>query len=167
MKVITSIAVFMVVEDGVVLKRSAAEVTCFKDLLYVEIDALVAGLSWIIQNVDDVHTKSLDVIFCGGARTKLKRDISAGSMINDYGYADIMKMVQEFNVVTYSTQGKIDSDDSAYDLFGFASKVFALFYGDDQSYNHQIIEKDDKNHMTIVGEPEIHWRNGAPKEVWI
>ena len=168
MKTLTSIAVFLVVEDGVVLKRSAAEITCFKDILYAEIDALIAGLSWIIQNVEDVHTKSLDVIFCGSARMKIKRDITAGSMLNDYGYNELMTLVQEFNTVSYAIQGKIIDDDPVYDLTTFASKVFELMYGDDQSYSHQIISKDEAtNKMTIVGEPEIHWRNGSPQEVWI
>ena len=163
----TIIAVFLVIEDNKLLKRSFAEVTDCKELLYAEIDALKAGMSWIVQNVEDIHAKSLDVIFCGGGRTKMKRDITAGSMLNEYGYRDLMKLVLEFNTVSYSIQGKIIDDDPIYDLYSYATKAFELMYGDDNGYMHKIIDKvEGTNKILIVGEPEIHWRNGSPQEVW-
>ena len=161
------IGVFLVVENNKVLKRSSSEIFFCTDILYAEIDTLKAGMSWIVQNVEDIHAKSLDIIFCGGGRIKMKRDITAGSLLNDYCYRDLMKLVLEFNTVSYSIQGKIIDDNPVYDLYGYATKVFALMYGDDNGYTHQIVDKvEGTNRLIIVGEPEIHWRNGSPQEVW-
>jgi hypothetical protein len=170
-KIPVMIELFLVMRGDKLLKRSFTETSSYSNegAPYAEIDAFAAGLSWIIQNVSDINKERLEVVFCGAARTKVKKDIENGILLNDYKLESILDMISKFDGITYSTQGKIiteDSDDK-FDLYNFTNKVFEMHYGRNIGFMHTIYEEvgEDKK-MMIVGEPEIRWRNGSPVVEW-
>jgi hypothetical protein len=163
------ISVFLVIRDGKLLKRSFAEIDGYTNegVLYAEIDALVAGISWIIQNVPDINREKLEVVFCGTSRTKIIKGIKNGEWFNDYKRAQVLGMVHQFDDVKYFSQGEIIDDNPIYDLYGFANKIFELYYGRDNGYLHTIYEETGENKkMMIVGEPEVRWKDGYPNTEW-
>ena len=170
-KTTVMIGAFLVLRENNLLKRSFAELCGYmgEGTAYAEIDALAAGLSWIIQNVPDIERETLEVVFCGVARTKIKKDIENGALLNDYKLKQVLEMILKFDNVIYSSQGKIigEDDDDTYNLYDFANKVFELYYGRNNGYMHAIYEEVGENRkMMIVGEPEMRWKKGLPIEEW-
>jgi hypothetical protein len=170
-KITVMIEVFLVLRGDKLLKRSFAETSAYSSegIPYGEIDAFAAGLSWIIQNVPDVDNERLEVVFCGAARTKVKKDIENGALFNNYKLESILAMICKFGGVIYSSQGKIitEDDNDIFNLYDFANKVFELHYGRDIGFMHTIYEEVGENKkMMIVGEPEIRLRGGSPTEGW-
>ena len=170
-KIMSMVEVFLVVRGDKLLKRSFAETCAYSSegMPYGEIDALASGLSWIIQNVPDVSKERLEVVFCGAARTKVKKDIENGLLMNDYQLEHILAMICKFDGITYSSQGKIitEDDNDIFDLYNFANKVFEMYYGRDNGFMHTVYEEVGENKkMMIVGEPEIRWKTGSPTMGW-
>ena len=166
-KIIVAIRVFLVTRDGKIIKRGFSETSsyAFNGMQYAEIDALGEGLSWIIANVPGFEKEKLEVFFCGASRTTMKKDIEVGVLMNGYRCKEIFDMIEKFDEVRYTSQGKIISEDSAFDLYEFSNKVFELHYGRDNGYVHIVYEYiNGKPHF--IGEPELWWRNGAPSEAW-
>ena len=170
-KIPVMIELFLVMRGDKLLKRSFTETSAYNNegMPYAEIDALATGLSWIIQNVPDIYKERLEVVFCGAARTKVKKDIENGALFNNYKLERILKMICKFDGVIYSSQGKIitEDDNDIFNLYDFTNKVFELHYGRDIGFMHTVYEEvgEDKK-MMIVGEPEIRWRNGSPVVGW-
>jgi hypothetical protein len=170
-KTTVTIEVFLVLRGDKLLKRSFAETCAYANegTSYGEIDAFAAGLSWIIQNVPDVDKERLEVVFCGAARTKVKKDIENGALFNNYKLESILAMICKFGGVIYSSQGKIitEDDNDIFNLYDFANKVFELHYGRDIGFMHTIYEEVGENKkMMIVGEPEMWLKYGSPTEGW-
>jgi len=153
-KTTTMIGVFLVLKDNKLLKRSFAEVCGYTNegVAYAEIDALTAGLSWIIQNVPGIEREKLEVIFCGSARVRMKKDIENGALLNNYKLYQVLKMVLMFDDVSYHSQGKIisEDDDDTFDLYNFANKAFEFYYGRDNGYVHTIYEEVGENKKMMI-----------------
>lgn len=167
------IGVFLVFRDGKLLKRGFGEMTAYTSEHLAESDTLVAGLSWITQNVPlpDTECESLNVIFCGGSRIAMKKNMEHGTISEIYRYDDIMTEIvkAKYGSVSYSAQGKIIDDNPIYDLFSFATKVFEMFYGKDNGYTHPVYEEvksGEKTKMMMVGDPEIRQRNKSIFTEW-
>jgi hypothetical protein len=167
------IGVFLVFRDGKFLKRGFGEITGYTKEQLAEFDTLAAGLSWITRNVPlpDTECETLNVIFCGGSRTSMKKNMERGAISDIYRYDDIMTEIvkAKYGSVSYSAQGKIIDDDPVYDLFGFATKVFEMFYGKDNGYTHPVYEEiknGEKTKMMMVGDPEIRQRTKTMDTEW-
>lgn len=165
------IGVFLVFRDGKLLKRGFAEMTAYTSERLAESDTLVAGLSWITQNVPDTECETLSVIFCGGSRMTMKKNMEHGTISEIYRYDDIMTEIvkSKYDRVSYSVQGKIIDDNPVYDLFGFSTKVFEMLYGKDTGYTHPVyeeVENGDKKRVVMVGDPEIRQRNTSIFTEW-
>ena len=165
------VSVFMVVRGDKLLKRSFKEINDYTpefSAQYSEIDAFTAGLEWICKNIPDLSTERLEVVFSGISRTKIKKDIENSTTLNGYKRDHIFKMLEKFNAVLYSAQGKIYSEEEndMYNLYAFSDKIFEMFYGRDNGFMHQIYDTTDSKHGIIVGEPELRWREGNPKSEW-
>jgi len=168
LKIRSIIGVYMVLRDGKLLKRSFAEMVGYNDEELAESDALANGLAWISKNIPDIERERLDVALCGNGRTDMKKKLENGGE-NIHRRSEIMKIIIQFDEVHYAAQGKIIDDDPMYDLFGFANKVFELFYGRDNGYMHHVYEEEEiggKIKVTMIGEPEIHHKNRKPDWVW-
>ena len=165
---------FLVIEDGKILKRSFSECSIFFAEENAEIGAFRTGLEWILQNKKNIGDINIQVIFCGAPRVEIKKKVDDGTFFSKspdgnyyetYCAGDIYPMLLLFNKVTYSTAsrvmfggGKDDDSESArkFDMFGAVTKLFELFYGTDNGYGHP----------AVGGQPELRWGNGAPREVW-
>ena len=128
---------------------------------------------WITKNipVEDTECEFLNVVFCGGSRTSIKKIMEQGTIPGIYRYDDIMTEIvkAKYGHVSYSAQGKIFDDDPIFDLFGFATKVFGMLYGQDNGYTHSVYEETEvggKKKMIMVGEPEIRQRNAPINTEW-
>jgi hypothetical protein len=165
------IGMFLVFKDDKFLKRGFAEITGYTREELAEFDTLATGLAWITKNVPDTECESLNVIFCGGTRTQLKKIMEHGTISETHRYNDIATEITKakYGHVSYSAQGKIIDDDPVYDLFGFATKVFGMLYGQDNGYTHPVYEEVEiggKKVMRMVGEPEIRQRNDSVITEW-
>lgn len=170
-KSLVCVAVFMVVRGGKLLKRSFSEINCYTQefaMQYSELDAFMAGLSWISENIPDLDKQKLEIVFSGSARTKIKNDIEKSTTVNNYNRSDILQMLKNFGSVTFSAQGKIysDDDDDTFNLYEFSNKVFEMYYGRDNGFMHQVYENASNNTIVLVGDPELRTRDERPIEEW-
>ncbi|HPE06145.1 MAG TPA: hypothetical protein PLW50_00290 [Smithellaceae bacterium] len=168
-KLPVAVAVYLVMRGDKLLKRSFMHTTEYNSdgFQYAEIDALHEGLSWIIANVDNPDSESVDVVFCGATRVKVKNNIENGTTFNEYKLESILDMISKLKGIRYSVQGKIISDDPVYDLYGFSTRAFEMYYGSDNGFTHDIFDMKDPKHIKLVGEPEMWLRNGFVPARWI
>ena len=162
------IGVFLVFKDNKFLKRGYGEITGYTKESLAEFDTLAAGLKWMTQNIPDTECEALNVIFCGGSRNSMKKDMEHGAVSGIYRYDDIMTEIlkAKYDRVSYSAQGKIIDDDPVYDLFGFSTKVFENFYGKDNGWTHPVVEGWGEKKVTMVGDPEIRQRGNQMNTEW-
>jgi len=149
-----TVAIFVVVADGKLVKRSFTINGYFVDDTMNEIDAFYEGITWVSENCDNLRDADLHVIFCGTGKNKLKELIDKGEYfapyIRDGTYAHyragyILPLIEKFNKVSYYTSAKVmyssgDEDDPAsaqkLDVGSIAYRLFTMTFGDDTEYKH-------------------------------
>jgi hypothetical protein len=183
------IGAYLILKDGKIIKRGFRDTHEYQMEYPLESEAMQVGLDWIIANVEDLRDTNLQVFFCGAGRNELKKMVDDGTFFgysneemkirHPHGFHGNEKILSMFNKITYHTASRVvindgDGDDRAepFDIYSVASKYFTLLYGDDINYGHKVHETvdDDKfvsgKRTTLVGIPELRWRNGTPISEW-
>jgi hypothetical protein len=145
---------FVIVEDGKLIKRSFTFNTSFNDDTLNEMDAFYEGIKWVSENCSNLRDADLHVIFCGVGKNKLKDLIDKGEYFAPYmkdgtfAYyhaGDILPLIDNFNKVSYYTSAKVmysagDEDDPSslqkLDVGSIAYKLFVMTFGEDTEYKH-------------------------------
>jgi hypothetical protein len=163
-RIYTILAVFLVIVDGKIVKRSYSEMAYTKSAeILAEFDALGAGLEWIVKNYTQEETE-VQILFCGAHRAQCKKifDDNETYPIHDI---NIHNLTKKFAKVSHYSTARMNEAN----LYDMTNKIFALLYGD-SAFNHEVIhkyEEDGIQKQILVGQPEIRWYMGAPKTLWL
>ncbi len=150
-----TVAMFVIVDDGKLVKRGFTINGYAIDDTLNEIDAFYEGIRWVSENCGNPRDADLHVIFCGIGKNKMKEIIDKGEYFapyiadgtyNHYRAGDILPYIDTFNKVSYYTSAKVmyttgDEDDPAslqkLDIGSIAYRLFAMTFGDDTEYKHK------------------------------